>query len=104
MSTTRGERDQRIHQVVFRWTDQHLLGGRGIGPVGTSLGQRDLAWWSGLLDNGDLVGLLHPDRPALGLLRPQSRPGMAVIVRATRYRPRPGAPTSSTLSWERLTC
>lgn len=82
MSTTRGERDQRIHQVVFRWTDQHLLGGRGIGPVGTSLGQRDLAWWSGLLDNGDLVGLLYPDRPALGLLRPQSRPGMAVIVRA----------------------
>lgn len=89
MSTTRGERDQRIHQVVFRWTDQHLLGGRGIGPVGTSLGQRDLAWWSGLLDNGDLVGLLHPDRPALGLLRPQSRPGMAVIVRAD------AVPTSS---------
>ncbi len=90
VSTTRGERDTRIHQVVFRWTDQHLLGGRGVGPVGTSLSdQRDLARWSDLLDNGDLVGPLRPDRPALGLLRPRSRPGLAVVVRAD------AVPTSS---------
>lgn len=90
VSTTRAERDTRVHQVVFRWTDQHLLGGRGIGPVGTSLPeQRDLARWSDLLDNGDLVGPMHPDRPAVGLLRPRSRSGLAVIVRAD------AVPTSS---------
>ncbi|TDQ51587.1 hypothetical protein [Actinorugispora endophytica] len=81
MSGTDQERETRLHQIVFRWTDHHLLGGRGIGPVGTSLDERGLAEWSALLDNGDLVSLVRRERPAVGLLRLRSRPDRAALVR-----------------------
>ncbi|MGI5422171.1 hypothetical protein [Actinomadura luteofluorescens] len=63
----------RVDQIVFAWSDRLLAGGRGLGPVATSLGADGLRVWNERLAGGDVaVGQWlsgAPECAALGALR-----------------------------------
>ncbi|OUC79112.1 hypothetical protein, partial [Streptosporangium minutum] len=79
-----------IHQIVFRWSEELLVGRRGLGPVASSLDGQELADWSVLLRAGDFVQGMWTDgsgdAPAMGAL--QIGPGRetGVIVRVLPVR------------------
>ncbi|GGT83370.1 hypothetical protein [Actinomadura citrea] len=45
----------RVDQIVFAWSDRLLAGGRGLGPVATSLGTDGLRVWNERLAGGDVA-------------------------------------------------
>ncbi|MGI5200631.1 hypothetical protein ACQEU6_03365 [Spirillospora sp. CA-108201] len=45
----------RVDQIVFAWSDRLLAGGRGLGPVATSLGADGLRVWNERLAGGDVA-------------------------------------------------
>ncbi|GGQ25870.1 hypothetical protein BKA00_002409 [Actinomadura coerulea] len=55
MTTRSSPAPGRVDQIVFAWSDRLLAGGRGLGPVATSLGTDGLRVWNERLAGGDVA-------------------------------------------------
>ncbi|WP_433256942.1 hypothetical protein ACQPYK_18990 [Streptosporangium sp. CA-135522] len=79
-----------IHQIVFRWSEELLVGRRGLGPVASSLDGQQLVDWSVLLRAGDFVQGMWTDgaanAPAVGALQIGPARESGVIVRVLPVR------------------
>ncbi|MES9539459.1 hypothetical protein [Actinomadura sp. NPDC000600] len=87
----------RVDQIVFAWSDRLLAGGRGLGPVATSLDADGLRVWNERLAGGDvavgqwLSGLA--ECAALGALRFGRRGEHGAALRLVPARDPNGRPS-----------
>ncbi|MGC0422533.1 hypothetical protein [Embleya sp. AB8] len=70
-----------LDQIVYRWSYEHLLGGRGMGPVATSLTPDRLRDWHGGLDNHVSMDRSFPETPAWSFSRVRLEERHALILR-----------------------
>ncbi|GAA2372932.1 hypothetical protein GCM10010404_30240 [Nonomuraea africana] len=70
---------QRLDQIFYTWSERSLLGGKGMGPVASSLPVGALAGWDPVLRGRVWAGWQEHDRFGLGYLRGPD--GYAVICK-----------------------
>ncbi|OPC83524.1 hypothetical protein B4N89_23605 [Embleya scabrispora] len=82
----------RLDEIVYRWSYDHLLGGRGMGPVATSLGLSELRDWHGGLEQHVSMDRSLPETPAWSFCRVRLENRHALVLReaAVHAGNRPG--------------
>ncbi|MFE5333549.1 hypothetical protein ACFRCG_44895 [Embleya sp. NPDC056575] len=87
-----GATEDRLDEIVYRWSYEHLLGGRGMGPVATSLGLNELRDWHGGLEQHVSMDRSLPETPAWSFCRVRLENRHALVLReaAVHVGNRPG--------------
>ncbi|MYV97712.1 hypothetical protein [Streptomyces sp. SID3343] len=84
-----------LDQTVYRWSWEHLLGRKGMGPVATSLDGEELRGWDGELDHHVSMDRSHPECPTWSMGRVRFKDRYALLLReaAIHGTNRPGTDT-----------
>ncbi|GCE00437.1 hypothetical protein [Embleya hyalina] len=87
-----GGTEDRLDEIVYRWSYDHLLGGRGMGPIATSLGLNELRDWHGGLEQHVSMDRSLPETPAWSFCRVRLENRHALVLReaAVHAGNRPG--------------
>jgi hypothetical protein len=82
-----GRTGERVHQIVFGSSKRSLIDSTGMGPIASSIPVSELARWSRLCNNGDLLSggwadIDDPDlRPVVGGLIIGQDPAIGIALR-----------------------
>jgi hypothetical protein len=103
MAADHGGPEPTLDQTVYRWSWEHLLGRKGMGPVATSLDGDELRGWDGELDHHVSMDRSHPECPTWSMGRVRFKDRYALLLReaAIHGTNRPGTDTHVLLDPER---